>query len=133
MLLLLYENSSAQSRLQTDCSNVKIGGGGFVSSIIAHPSVANLFYARTDVGGAYRWNEESQSWESMMDWVNQEQEALYGVESFAVDKHNPGRVYLTSGYSGYGWSGQSFLSSDVEGTCVFFVNSPFLAISKLQK
>ena len=33
-------------------SNVSMGGGGFVSSIVASPLEQNLFYARTDVGGA---------------------------------------------------------------------------------
>ena len=49
-------------------SNVSMGGGGFVSAVIASPVEKNVFYARTDVGGAYRWNEETKRWESMMDW-----------------------------------------------------------------
>ena len=33
-----------------------MGGGGFVSAIITSKTEKNLIYARTDVGGAYRWN-----------------------------------------------------------------------------
>ncbi|MCF0053448.1 Ig-like domain-containing protein [Dyadobacter sp. LJ53] len=49
--------------------SVKIGGGGNVTSIKAHPKVPNLFFITTDVGTPYRWNHAAQKWEDMM-WYN---------------------------------------------------------------
>ena len=66
-------------------SNVSMGGGGFVSAVIASPVDKGLFYARTDVGGAYRWNESTSRWESMMDWVDVSERGLLGIEAIAVD------------------------------------------------
>ena len=42
--------------------NVVILGGGFVSGIVFSPVEKDLVYARTDVGGAYRWNPADKTW-----------------------------------------------------------------------
>jgi xyloglucan-specific exo-beta-1,4-glucanase len=34
-------------------------GGGFVVYVIFHPNQQNLIYAKTDIGGVYRWNQSS--------------------------------------------------------------------------
>jgi hypothetical protein len=36
--------------------SVQVAGGGFVDGIIFYPTEKNLRYARTDMGGAYRWS-----------------------------------------------------------------------------
>jgi len=42
--------------------NVQIAGGGYVPGIIFSRAQANLIYARTDIGGAYRWNNSTSTW-----------------------------------------------------------------------
>ncbi len=46
-----------------------MGGGGFVTGIIPHPRQKGLMYARTDVGGAYRWDDQAQRWIPITDWM----------------------------------------------------------------
>jgi hypothetical protein len=56
-------------------SNATWGSGGFVSGLIYHPTVRNLLYARTDVGGAYRWNATSQTWIPLNDDLGRDSHA----------------------------------------------------------
>ncbi len=76
-----------------------MGGGGYVSGLLAHPAVKNLFYARTDVGGAYRWEEAGQRWTPLLDWTSEFQTSYQGVESMAIDPRSSDSLYLTVGTS----------------------------------
>ncbi|HEY0660902.1 MAG TPA: cellulase, partial [Lysobacter sp.] len=77
--------------------NVAIGGGGFVTGVTFHPGEKGLAYARTDVGGAYRWDDKSQRWVALTDWLGPEDDNLMGIESIAIDPSDPERVYLAAG------------------------------------
>ncbi|HTF80404.1 MAG TPA: hypothetical protein VL947_01720, partial [Cytophagales bacterium] len=65
--------------------SVAIGGGGFVSAIVTSKSQPNTMYARTDVGGAYRWDATTASWIPLNDWASQDETGYLGVESIAID------------------------------------------------
>ncbi len=95
--LIISANLSSQTTASYNWQNVAIGGGGFVSGIVFSPIEQNVIYSRTDVGGAYRWNEGDQSWISMMDWVDAGERGLLGIESLTVDPKQPGKVYMMAG------------------------------------
>ena len=80
--------------------NVRFDGGGFVSAVIFHPTAKNLLYARTDVGGIYRFDFEKKYWIPLMDWIDQNDVGLYGTEAFALDPNDPKRIYVLAG-TGY--------------------------------
>ena len=77
--------------------NLAIGGGGFVTAVIPSRQEKHLVYARTDVGGAYRWNQAEQRWTPLMDWINESQTGYLGVESLALDPKDPAKLYLMVG------------------------------------
>ena len=78
-------------------NNVAIGGGGFVTGLVYHPAEQGLAYARTDVGGAYRWDGADKRWVALTDWIGAEDVNLTGIESLAIDPSDPERVYLAAG------------------------------------
>lgn len=77
--------------------SVAIGGGGFVTGVTFHPREKGLAYARTDVGGAYRWDHAAQRWIPLTDWLGPKDNNLMGIESVAIDPNDPERVYLAAG------------------------------------
>jgi len=78
---------------------VAMGGGGYVSGIIPSKSERGIVYARTDVGGAYRWDAAHARWIPLTDWIGPADEGLLGIESLAIDPHNAAKVYMLSGTS----------------------------------
>lgn len=77
--------------------SVAIRGGGFVTGIVFHPREKGLAYVRTDVGGAYRWDERARQWIALTDWLGRDDVNLVGIESIAIDPSDPARVYLAAG------------------------------------
>lgn len=77
--------------------HVPIGGGGFVSGLVFHPHEKGLLYARTDIGGAYRWDAAERNWVSLTDWIGHDDVNLMGIGSLAADPSDPERVYLAAG------------------------------------
>jgi photosystem II stability/assembly factor-like uncharacterized protein len=92
--------------------NVVILGGGFVSGIIFSPVEKDLIYARTDVGGAYRWNPAAKSWTAITDEFGRDSNS--GIESLAADPVDANKVYLAAGTYTGSWAGNGAIlrSSD---------------------
>lgn len=106
--------------------NVQIVGGGFVDGIIIHPTAPDLRYARTDMGGAYKWNQAAGRWAPILDFMPYKDLNLMGVESIAVDPHDPKRVYLAAGtYTNPGTPNGAILRSDDQAAHFERTDVPF--------
>lgn len=75
---------------------VAIGGGGFVTGVFSAPE-EGVYYARTDVGGAYYRTPETGKWTSMNYWVSSDDRGLLGIDGLAFDPQSPNRVFLLAG------------------------------------
>ncbi|MEW2157681.1 1,4-beta-glucanase [Streptomyces sp. NPDC007189] len=85
--------------------NAVIGGTGFVTGILFHPTIPGLAYARTDIGGAYRWDARAARWIPLTDHLGWDDWNLLGVEAMAVDPAHPDRLYLALGTYAQPWAG----------------------------
>ncbi|MDG9715806.1 cellulose binding domain-containing protein [Streptomyces sp. DH24] len=95
--------------------NARIDGGGFVPGIVFNRTEKNLAYARTDIGGAYRWQEATKTWTPLLDSVGWDDWSHTGVVSLASDPVDPDRVYAAVGTYTNDWdptNGAVLRSSD---------------------
>lgn len=89
-------SNSGTPQAQFTFSQVAMGGGGFVSGVFA-TSEEGLYYARTDVGGSYRYNKDTQKWEAMSYDISEEDRGLLGIDGLAFGEKDPNRVYMLAG------------------------------------
>jgi len=102
----LAADHSAKVTLAADTytwKNARIDGGGFVPGIVFNRSEKNLVYARTDIGGAYRWQESSKTWTPLTDSVGWDDWGHTGVVSLASDSVDPNKVYAAVGTYTNSW------------------------------
>ena len=102
-------------------ANITVGGGGFAPGIVFSPVERGLAYLRTDMGGAYRWEDRTRVWMPLMDGFAQG--SFFGVESVAPDPVNANRVYAAVGMSAR--DPAAILRSDDRGAHWTIVPVPF--------
>jgi hypothetical protein len=76
---------------------VAIGGGGYVTGIVIHPSMPDVWYVRTDVGGAYRWDAQQRRLVQMLGWIPPGAQNLYGCYGLDIDPENSDCLYVALG------------------------------------
>ncbi|XVV00707.1 RICIN domain-containing protein [Actinosynnema sp. CA-248983] len=104
--------------------NVQIAGGGFVTGFVFNPTRKGLLYARTDMGGAYRWDGAAGRWVPLTDWVADWN--MLGIESVATDPVDPERLYLATGTYTNDWAGNgAILRSTDQGRTFQRTDLPF--------
>jgi hypothetical protein len=95
-------------------NSVKFGGGGYVTGLVFHPTSPHVLYARTDIGGAYRWSHQTSSWIPITDGLGfgAAESRFHGVESIAVDPTDDQQVYMATGMYTFEGNGRLYMSSD---------------------
>lgn len=78
-------------------ATVPFGGGGYVPGYLYHPATKDVLYARTDVGGLYRFDFVHRRWIQLFDRFDHDDGELMGVLSVAVDRNDPAKLYTANG------------------------------------
>lgn len=92
--------------------HLPIGGGGYVTGFIFHPTDPNVMYCRTDIGGVYRFDDAAQQWVSLIDHVSYTDLRETCPISVALDADRPERLYIASGVWDPSKNGKLTVSDD---------------------
>ncbi|MFI8531273.1 RICIN domain-containing protein [Streptomyces aquilus] len=106
--------------------NAQVVGGGYVTGLVFNQKEKGLLYARTDMGGAYRWDAAAEQWIPLTDWVSEKDWNLLGIDSVATDPVDPNRLYLSAGTYTNDWAGNgAILRSTDKGRTFKRTDLPF--------
>ncbi|MFD6115142.1 RICIN domain-containing protein [Streptomyces yangpuensis] len=106
--------------------NAQVVGGGYVTGLVFNPREKGLLYARTDMGGAYRWDAAAEQWIPLTDWLGEKDWNLLGIDALATDPVDPGRLYLAAGTYTNDWAGNgAILRSTDRGRTFQRTDLPF--------
>ena len=109
-----------------DWASIPFGGGGFVDGFLYHPKQQGILYARTDVGGMYRFDYAAHKWLPLMDGFSKNDWDCFGNVSMAVDPQKPERLYATCGlYLGDRVQAGAVIRSDDMGATWQVTRLPF--------
>ncbi|MEU6668088.1 RICIN domain-containing protein [Streptomyces sp. NPDC046727] len=106
--------------------NAQVVGGGYVTGLVFNPREKGLLYARTDMGGAYRWDTGAEQWIPLTDWIGEKDWNLLGIDALATDPVAPERLYLAAGTYTNSWAGSgAILRSTDRGRTFKRTDLPF--------
>lgn len=77
--------------------NLPIPGGGYVTGFLYHRKQRDVLYARTDIGGTYRFDAEKRRWISLIPHVTMEDLSETFPIAMALDDNNPAMLYIACG------------------------------------
>ncbi|WP_235983021.1 hypothetical protein [Sphingomonas albertensis] len=93
--LAVQGSARPQDAVRYRWTNVKVGAGGYAPNIVFSPAERGLAYLRTDMGGAYRWDDRDRRWIPLQD--GNATSSYMGIESIAPDPRDPDIVYMAAG------------------------------------
>lgn len=92
--------------------NLPIPGGGYVTGFLFDPDRKDVLYARTDIGGCYRFSYPEQKWHCLSESVNMfDLSETYPI-AIAVDQTSRETLYVVSGVNEEGRHGKFSISMD---------------------
>ncbi len=110
--------------IRYEYSSLSVPGGGFVTGFVFHPKRSGILYARTDIGGIYRFDHTEHRWLSLGNWLTEFTHHLSQPISLALDADRPEKLYAMCGDSrkGFDRGSAALLVSDDMGA--HFIEKP---------
>lgn len=113
--MMLVKRKGMEESMETiayQYDNLPIPGGGYVTGFVYDEGEDNTLYARTDIGGVYRYQRKEQKWKSLIDHVSRKDLRECYPSAVAVDRRKPGSLYVACGINEPQEKGRFAVSED---------------------
>lgn len=90
-------NLDKMANIPYEYHNLPIPGGGYVTGFSFHQNVSHILYARTDIGGVYRYDYENEKWQSLMNHVTMEDLSESFPIAIALDPKRAEKIFIACG------------------------------------
>ncbi|MCH5274437.1 MAG: endoglucanase [Lachnospiraceae bacterium] len=77
--------------------NLPIPGGGYVTGFLFSKRHTGLLYARTDIGGTYRYDYAANRWHNLISHVSMQNLSETYPAAISLDESNPDRLFIICG------------------------------------
>jgi len=121
-IIMPKHNISAE---QWNWKDVELNGMGWMTGVVVCPSPPYQIYARSDVGGVYRYNRETERWTQTLDSFGLDDRNVYSVEALAVDPSDGNILYFAGNATdaaGEIWTsadaGETWRPTGLRGRCI---------------
>lgn len=84
-------------QISYEYKNLPIPGGGYVTGFLYHEKQKDVLYARTDIGGTYRFDQAQQTWISLIPHVTMKDLSETFPIAMALDEKRPNMLYIACG------------------------------------
>lgn len=84
-------------QISYEYKNLPIPGGGYVTGFLYHRKAKDILYARTDIGGTYRFDAKQQKWISLIPHVTMRDLSEAFPISMALVDAEPAMLYIACG------------------------------------
>ena len=115
------------SDIQYSFNSLSVPGGGFVTGFIFHPAAPDILYARTDIGGIYKYDFSAEKWDILGNSITEFQHHLTRPLAMALDPQKPNMLFAMCGDSRFGFpnGNSAFIVSDNFGKSFTEKKVPF--------
>lgn len=111
--------------------NLPIPGGGYVTGFLYHKKQRDILYARTDIGGTYRFDAKQQSWVSLIGHVTMKDLSETFPIAMALDDNAPNMLYIACGEGEHSGKNGVLAVSEDYGESFHYEQMPFFVHGNL--
>lgn len=95
MLASCAVSKTSSTNIEATFHSSHIGGGGYITKLVQHPTETGILYAQSDVGGLFKTTDGCKSWTAVNNGLTKSRD--HYTHTIVLDEKNPNILYRACG------------------------------------